>query len=60
MRCLSCNCVLTDFEATRKAVVTGEYIDMCNKCFLTIAEDIEYTERDDLNAYDENKEASSY
>ena len=27
MRCLSCNCVLTDFEATRKAVVTGDYIE---------------------------------
>ncbi len=60
MRCLSCNCVLTDFEATRKAVVTGEYIDMCNKCFLTIADEIEYTERDDLNEYDENQEASDY
>ena len=43
MRCVACNCVLTDFEATRKGVNTGEYIDLCNKCFLTIAEDIEYT-----------------
>jgi len=48
MRCLSCNCILTDFEATRKAVVTGEYIDMCNHCFKSIEDLIEYTERDDL------------
>ena len=60
MRCVACNCVLTDFEATRKGVNTGEYIDLCNKCFLTIAEDIEYTERDDLNEYDENQETSDY
>jgi hypothetical protein len=58
MRCVSCNCVLTDFEATRKAVVTNDYIDMCNKCFLTIADDIEYIERDDLNESDLQSETN--
>jgi hypothetical protein len=48
MRCLSCNCVLTDFEATRKGVNTGDYIDMCNRCFATISDDIEVLEREDL------------
>jgi hypothetical protein len=48
MRCVSCNCVLTDFEATRKGVNTGEYIDMCNRCFATIADDVAVIERDDL------------
>lgn len=48
MRCVACNCVLTDFEATRKGVNTGEYIDMCNKCYSTIANDIDVIERKDL------------
>jgi len=48
MRCLSCNCVLTDFEATRKGANTGNYIDLCNRCFKSIAEDIHVIERSDL------------
>jgi len=48
MRCLSCNCVLTDFEATRRGANTNEFIDLCNKCFTPIAEDIHVIERNDL------------
>lgn len=48
MRCLSCNEVLTDFESTRKSVVTNQYIDMCNRCYATIAEGIDVIERRDL------------
>lgn len=35
MHCRACDCVLTDFEATRKSSVTGEYYDLCdqNGCF---------------------------
>lgn len=36
MRCLSCDCELNDFESTRKHKVTGEYIDMCTRCFKTV------------------------
>ena len=42
MRCVCCNVALTDYEATRKSVVTNEYFDMCNKCFKTIREDMLY------------------
>lgn len=56
MRCVACNCVLTDFEATRKGVNTGEYIDLCNKCYSTIAADIDVTEREDLNEYGDAEE----
>lgn len=56
MRCIACNRVLTDYEATRKAVVTGEYLDMCNHCFSTIEDDVMVEERDDLRSYgDENE-----
>ena len=53
MRCLSCNEILTDFKATRKSVSTNEYIDMCNRCFFTISDDVAALERTDL-AHDED------
>ncbi|HET8685597.1 MAG TPA: hypothetical protein VFM18_02895 [Methanosarcina sp.] len=33
MRCACCNKILSDFEATRRHAVTGEFLDICNKCF---------------------------
>ena len=48
MRCVACNAVLTDFEATRKSATTGDYIDLCNKCFNTIREEVAVIERKDL------------
>ena len=45
MRCVACNAVLTDFEATRKSANTGEYIDLCNKCFNTIREEVAVIEK---------------
>lgn len=53
MRCLSCNAILSDFEATRKSVNTSTYIDMCNRCYYTISDDVLSLERDDL-AHDED------
>jgi len=44
MRCLSCNCALNDYESTRKSFVTGEYMDLCNKCFKGL--DIQTNEED--------------
>jgi hypothetical protein len=48
MRCRACNCELTDFESTRKSIMTGEYFDLCNSCFATIRDDIYAIERYDL------------
>lgn len=56
MRCLSCNCILSDFEATRKSVNTNSYIDMCNRCYYTISDDVATLERDDL-AHDEDMDS---
>lgn len=59
MRCLGCNCVLTDFEATRKTVNTNEFVDLCNKCFRPIAKEVPVIERRDLdtnNGDDDNEE----
>lgn len=54
MRCYCCNKMLSDFEATRKSVKTNEYLDMCNKCYNTISEDLLTYERGDL--YDEQED----
>lgn len=32
MRCLSCDVILSDFEATRKYVSDETYVDLCNSC----------------------------
>ena len=34
MRCLSCDVALNDFESTRKSEKTGQYVDLCNRCFV--------------------------
>lgn len=33
MRCLSCNCLLTDKESTRKYRSDHTFVDLCNRCF---------------------------
>jgi len=38
MRCVACNKILSDYEATRKHAITGEYLDLCNECFSSISE----------------------
>lgn len=48
MRCYCCNAVLSDFEATRKSVQSGDFVDMCNGCFSYVKEDIDVVERQDL------------
>lgn len=32
MRCVCCDAILSDFDATRKHQITGQYLDMCSKC----------------------------
>lgn len=44
MRCICCDKNLSDRESTRKGVNTGEYLDMCDSCFSTVAEEFPYIE----------------
>ena len=46
MRCNACNVILNTQEATRKFTNSGEFVDLCNKCFNTISDDVKYTEND--------------
>jgi hypothetical protein len=54
MRCRCCDKKLSDFEATRKSINTNEYLDMCNKCYNTISNQVLSYERYDL--YDDEDE----
>jgi hypothetical protein len=54
VRCLSCNRNLTDFEATRRYTTTEEFLDLCNRCFASVSEDLHTIERSDL-AHDEDE-----
>lgn len=54
MKCLSCDKVLSNKEATRKSALTGEFIDLCDDCFSTIAENVEVIEGRDIQ--DDNDE----
>jgi hypothetical protein len=53
MRCLACNKILNDFESTRKSIVSGEYLDLCNTCFHQVEQDVPAKERDDLRSEEE-------
>jgi hypothetical protein len=41
--------MLNDFESTRKSKVTGDYLDMCNKCYSSVQEDLSVDSRSDLD-----------
>lgn len=47
-RCRACDCILNEYELTRKSAVTGEYYDLCGTCFATIKDAVHYKERIDL------------
>jgi hypothetical protein len=53
MRCIACNKNLNDFESTRKSIISGEYLDLCNTCFHQVEQDIPAKERDDLRSEEE-------
>ena len=38
MKCLSCDKILSDEEATAKSERTGEYLELCNECLDPLAE----------------------
>lgn len=48
MRCLACNAVLTDYEATLKDQNTGEYLNECSDCVRGSTANYALEERIDL------------
>lgn len=59
MHCLCCDKLLTDYEATRRNAMTKEFIDLCNKCYGTISNDVLAIERQDLR-HEEDTEENDY
>jgi heterodisulfide reductase subunit B len=59
MHCVACDKVLSTFEASRKSKKTGEYLDMCNRCYSSIEDTVETTTNNSLpyqpvNDYDDS------
>lgn len=50
MKCRACDCVLSDYEATRRYSSSGAFVDLCNDCFSPIAEDVPTINRGDLQS----------
>lgn len=50
MRCVACDTILTDYEATLRSEVTDEYLDMCMDCLNEIPE-VTYIDRPDLQSF---------
>ena len=48
MRCPICNASLNDYEATRKHLITGEYLDICQDCYVAMDTVIVHSDRKDL------------
>lgn len=48
MRCRACNNALSDREATRKGLFSGDYLDLCTFCIEQIPE-IKYEENPELS-----------
>lgn len=46
MRCQACNDELSDIEATRKDITTGEFYDLCGDCLSSIRQSQAETEID--------------
>lgn len=55
MRCVCCNSILTDYEATMRNANTLEFLDMCGSCHGSVKDviptinraDLQHTETDD-------------
>ena len=48
MRCTACNVILTPFEATMERVSDNQFVDMCEKCFSYISDEVKVLTREDL------------
>lgn len=54
MKCLACDKILTDFEATRRYHVDGPFLDLCNHCYHSgVSEQLDTIDRPDLAEVEE-------
>ena len=48
MRCIACDKLLSEFESTRRSIISGEFMDLCNKCYSNIEDDVPALSREEL------------
>tara|TARA_R110000751_G_scaffold157164_1_gene262592 strand:- start:674 stop:859 length:186 start_codon:yes stop_codon:yes gene_type:complete len=51
MRCRACNWGLSDSEAVRRDITTGEFYDLCGHCLSVVRQSQEETEIDYLQRF---------
>lgn len=57
MKCLACDKILSDYEATRKFSQSKEFVDLCNHCFYSgVNDEIITSEREDLRQEEDEED----
>jgi hypothetical protein len=56
MKCVACNRLLTDFEATIRNERTGEFMDLCKPCLISVEKEFSLLTRKDLEESVEESE----
>lgn len=46
MRCTCCGCNLTDYEATMRHALSGDFLDTCQECLTIIQREAPFPVRD--------------
>jgi len=59
MRCVACNNILTPFESTFKSSTSGEFLDLCTKCYKFIKEDVPVVVNNTLE-HEDGTEVANY
>lgn len=54
MRCLACNVLLKDVDATRRFKESGEFVDLCQKCSGWLPDDVQTVTNPDLEELEED------
>ena len=60
MRCLACDRKLTDYESTRKYASSGTFVDLCNRCFSEISDDVPDLEGDGFDHGEDDTSEEGY
>ena len=50
MRCIACDALLSEYEATKRAALSGDYVDLCNECIHDSMPAGSVIDRDDLKS----------
>lgn len=59
MRCLACDKRLTNSESTRKYASSGTFVDLCNRCFAFVADDIPDVDGFEAEQFNEDEDGTN-